>query len=225
MTTAAVKLFPTSGRHPDRFWSKVDKRGPDECWPWIGQVKSGGYGNITHGTRLFAAHRVAYQLTHGDESLSDLELQVCHSCDNRACVNPAHLFLGTNLDNLRDMRAKGRGYIPTGAEFRARGEEHWKSKLTAAKVLEIRRRTRAGESNRDLAEEFGISDVVVCNARRGVTWKHLDASEPPVLTDARGLHSGRRRARARCLDCGVAPGTIASTFVHFACDSCCRLSA
>ena len=93
-----------------RFWSKVDQRGPDECWPWTAST-NGGYGAF--GAKLFGekkmrvhrAHRVAFFLATG---VAPDDLVVCHSCDNPPCCNPAHLWLGTQADNNRDMSIKGR---------------------------------------------------------------------------------------------------------------------
>ena len=91
---------------PERFWSKVDRRGPDECWPWTAHTQAKGYGTFGIGNRPYPAHRVAYELTHG--VVPDTRIFVCHSCDTPGCCNPAHLFLGSHDDNMADMKAKRR---------------------------------------------------------------------------------------------------------------------
>ncbi len=92
----------------DRLWSRVDKRGDDECWEWQGGRVPCGYGSIGLGKAAAGngrTHRVAWEITNGPipEGMS-----VCHRCDNRLCCNPAHLFLGTNHDNVKDRDIKGR---------------------------------------------------------------------------------------------------------------------
>ena|SRR6478736_2120937 len=93
---------------PDRFWSYVDKRGPNECWPWVGYThQQFGYGMISIVTQrpMLLAHRVSLELS----GVAIPEgMNVLHRCDNPPCVNPAHLFPGTQADNMRDMQAKGR---------------------------------------------------------------------------------------------------------------------
>lgn len=87
-----------------RFWNKVNKEGPNGCWEWVGKIKvgkEGGYGIF----RDMRAHRYSWELFNG---LIPDKLIICHKCDNRKCVNPDHLFLGTQFDNMKDMTKKGR---------------------------------------------------------------------------------------------------------------------
>lgn len=79
----------------DDFWPRVDKRGPDECWPWLGNIGTTGYGVFFLHRRPLVASRVAYQLTNGVSLPPGKSIMVCHRCDNPPCCNPAHLFLGT----------------------------------------------------------------------------------------------------------------------------------
>ncbi len=97
----------------DRFWKKVRRGGPDECWPWLAGKSSFGHGRFKIGGQLFSAHRVAFVLAGGE--IEPLKMNqyhgtvIRHTCDNPGCCNPAHLIQGTQYDNAKDMARRGRG--------------------------------------------------------------------------------------------------------------------
>lgn len=150
-----------------RFWSRVDQLdGPNECWLWTGTIQPNGYGRTYFDWRPVQAHRLAYELAKGPIPEG---LCVLHSCNNRACVNPAHLRLGTRVDNTRQRETDGRG---------VHGERHYRHKLTEVQVLEIRGRYATGEwSQIELAREFGASSCSIADVVHGRTWKHLLGKE------------------------------------------------
>lgn len=144
-----------------RLWAKVDVKEPDECWLWLAS-KSRGYGRISCAYSTLRAHRVVWELTYGPIPEG---MCVLHRCDSKACCNPKHLFLGTRLDNARDMVRKGRQAI---------GERNGASKLTVREVLRLRRHyTGGGVTQRELAVSFGIAQPVVGCIIRRETWKHV----------------------------------------------------
>lgn len=130
------------------FWSKVNVGTANECWPWRAGKNAGGYGRFGNEK----AHRVAYRLWNNEEPGA---LFVCHRCDNRACCNPAHLFLGTAADNNEDAKSKGRANAP-------RGETHPRAKLTSEQVTEIRASTERGI---DLAKRYGVATSTISEIR------------------------------------------------------------
>ena len=102
----------------EKFWSRVDKGDEDECWEWMGAVSSSGYGSFQIRGRNWLPHRFSWIFHNGEVNS---ELFVCHHCDNKLCVNPKHLFIGTQRDNMLDMLDKGRGVV--GMNFN-QGEKH-----------------------------------------------------------------------------------------------------
>lgn len=169
---------------PARFWSKVDMSG--SCWVWIASCAKNGYGAFKMPGKVAYAHRISYELAYG--TIPD-GLLVCHTCDNKRCVRPEHLFLGTNADNMRDMAQKGRHYshtkpdrLPTGdrngartkPERHARGERGGKAKLTNTDVQAIRSEYDSGGiSHAALARRFGVCETSIRNIINRKTWTHI----------------------------------------------------
>ena len=152
----------------DRFWSKVDVRGPDECWPWKAGRYRAGYGTFSNARTTVTTHRQAWVLMNGPIPQG---MCVCHRCDNPPCVNPGHLFLGTPLDNMRDMIAKGRRRV--GAPSKLRGEDHPRSKLTDTEVREIRAWREAGFPGTQIAIAYGVTHSTVNRIASRRRWTHL----------------------------------------------------
>jgi HNH endonuclease len=119
---------------PHRFWSKVRRGEPDECWLWTGSLMSGGYGCLRIGGVTRTSHTVTWELAHGPIPSG---MCVCHHCDVRACCNPAHLFIGSYQDNVNDAKRKGHLH---GAIRPLKGDAHPSSKLSSTQVADMRRR-------------------------------------------------------------------------------------
>lgn len=136
----------------ERFWPKVRVAGPDDCWEWTAHRYPTGYGDISDaltGRHHVYAHRASWEIAHGP--IPD-GMSVLHRCDNRGCVNPGHLFIGSQTDNVRDAISKGRHVPPP----HLRGERNNKARLTDVQVSEIRERHAEGENFERLAEAFGV---------------------------------------------------------------------
>lgn len=166
---------------------------PDErgCTLWTGAILRSGYGQISIGGKRAGSirtHRAAWIVAHGDIPRG---MHVCHHCDVKACVNPEHLFVGTNADNIADKVAKDR---------QARGVGHGKARLTEQQVLNIRHLwdTRA-MTGRALATEFGISRASVTLIVHRQIWRHLDdrqrqvwrSTPPPITRQRQRKHAGQ----------------------------------
>lgn len=147
----------------ERYWPRVDK-GPD-CWLWIGGLDKDGYGQIGEGgwhSKKLKTHRLAWELAFG--TIPD-GLSVLHRCDNRACVNPDHLFLGTQADNMHDMKRKGRA---------SKGERHPSTRLTADDVRGIRERRRnTTETLVAIGNRYGVKLETVYSIVHGRVWTHV----------------------------------------------------
>ncbi len=146
-----------------RFWSKVDKRGPDDCWEWTAYTNPGGYGMFGIGKSVYLAHRVSYALANSDPG----DLNVNHTCDNPPCVNPAHLWFGTQQENISDMIVKDR-------QIHAIGEDASRAILVEEDVIEI---LKSSLTHHELAEKYGVSIGAISGIFGTKNWKHLD--KPP----------------------------------------------
>lgn len=146
----------------DRFWSKVDVRGPDECWEWTGYRNPQGYGTfgVTYGDNR-KAHRVAWELTNGPIPEG---MYALHGCDNRTCCNPDHLYLGMHADNMADRARRGRTAV---------GENNGLAKLTAEKVFAIREHAAGGVTYKELARRYGVHRTNISLIVRRKTWRHI----------------------------------------------------
>lgn len=154
----------------ERFWSKVDCRaGFHGCWPWMGADNGVGYGLVGSRTNGAQKNRLATHIVY-EHFRGPLPVghHVLHRCDNPRCVNPLHLFSGTDADNHADMSAKGRSI---------RGERSALAKLTEEVVAEIRTSTAPGT---ELAQRFGVTRSTISMVRTNQTWKHVDLDRFPV---------------------------------------------
>ena len=165
-----MKIKTTEKEYAERFWTKIDKESSNifyngsRCWEWTGALLTKGYGQYRRNGRDISAHRYSYFLNFGE---FDTKLNVLHHCDNRKCVNPSHLFLGTNLENVQDRNKKGR-------QFRPVGEANGHSKITEKDVIEIYKMYDSGKyKQKEIAQMFGIAECSITFILTGKSWNYL----------------------------------------------------
>lgn len=159
------------GTVAERLWRRVDKNGPNGCWVWLGS-RAGprrDYGciHIRDGKRWVSAraHRIAWELIYGSIPAG---LFVCHRCDNGVCVNPGHLFLGTQTDNMRDAYEKGRLHPPVISGKRM--SLACAKKLTPTRVRDIRSMLGGAKSQASIAKQFGVAPMMISRIKHGTAW-------------------------------------------------------
>jgi hypothetical protein len=143
-------------------FEKYSKHQPNGCTEWVAGKTSDGYGVINFNNKSLLAHRVAIELFLG---LNPERMLVCHKCDNRSCVNPEHLFLGSQEDNMKDMKSKGRR---KGVNCR---EMNGRAKLTMSVAQEIRRKREIGYTLKQLATEHSVASSTISRVIRQENWK------------------------------------------------------
>lgn len=159
--TGTTELKSKGKAIEERFHEKYTAASKSGCWLWTGTINRGGYGRIKVKGKAFSAHRISWELHNGPIPRG---MCVLHKCDVPACVNPGHLWLGTNKDNSQDALKKGR--LKT-----KEGEDNGQSKLTWLKVKKIRILRKSGQSHEGLAQRFGVSKSAVHRACNYLTWK------------------------------------------------------
>jgi hypothetical protein len=142
------------------FFDRVLKLTPEECWPWVGSFRRDGYGQLEYKTKSHLAHILSYQILRTDY---DDNLQVCHSCDKRRCVNPVHLFQGTQWDNINDCVTKGR---------HCHGESHGMARLSENDVREIRRLALT-MNNQEIAKLYNMYRKNIWEIITRRSWAHV----------------------------------------------------
>ena len=147
----------------------------DACWLWMGYIKS-GYGSISYQGKMLYTHHLAWKIANGAIPKG---MHVLHTCDVKRCVNPDHLYLGTNGDNMRDKEARGLGN-------HGKGESRPNAKLTEQDVRKIRELRLSGLKSRELEALYPLTGAQLLRVARGDAWKHVDAPVAPRVRELRG---------------------------------------
>ena len=147
----------------DRFWSSAAKDKNTNCWNWRRTLFCNGYGRFWDNGKDVGAHRKAWELIHGAIPSG---MFVCHRCDNKRCINPGHLWLGTPAENSQDMARKGR----QGGACGLPGELNYSAKLTHERARQIREMRESGTWIRTIAMRFGVSKALVSAVVNGHAW-------------------------------------------------------
>ncbi len=155
----------------ERFWDKVDVKGPDDCWLWTACCTGAGYGQIRIAGVTIYAHRLSWEMANYDIPDGMCVLHTCSgrypsgSFENRRCVNPEHLYVGSDQDNADDTRRDGKS---------GKGELSGLAKLTNEKVWEIRKEYRnGGTTHREIANAYGVSQALISNIINRKIWGHI----------------------------------------------------
>lgn len=177
----------------DEFWSRTRLDG--DCLLWTAGKTGHGYGVFFADGKNRSAHRISYELTHG-EVPDGLILR--HTCDRPACVNPNHLITGTHLDNTRDKMERGRHRTPIGVD-------HCRAKIDETAVLHIRQLRASGYTYKEIGDGYGISKTAVAMIATGETWKHIGGpltpqpkKKPAICQDLPPFRDDEA-ARRRCI--------------------------
>ena len=154
-----------------RFWAKIDSSG--DCWLWTGGQRGNGYGCFKVNGKVLSAHRASWAIEHGEVPTDKL---VLHKCNNRSCVNPKHLYIGTHKDNVADAIREGTHYQLKATDIRQgknKGVKNGSSKLDNIKVRDIRRLRKEGLGCRELGRLYTVDHSIISEVVNHKIWKHV----------------------------------------------------
>jgi hypothetical protein len=207
----------------DRFWTKVRTAGPQDCWEWQANKNNKGYGLFRPGglAPKVLAHRASYEAANGPIQRG---LLILHSCDNRACVNPAHLRVGTHKQNVADMDQRGRRVTKP-----MRGEDNPNTAATAELVTSVRKAYVSGMSIADITAKFKVSEAAANDYCTGKSWRHIlgvngcptkeelaERAKINTKSNAKITHEIADEIRRR-LSCGETGRALAAEYaIHYA---------